>query len=166
MHAIWDILNACPLFRVRLIVRTFIRKLGVNAEIFLNGKSIGKKNCLFAVAANAPFYGGGYMAAPDAVIDDGLLDFTLVDVISRFKILKFLPLYEKGDIKELDCCTLRKCESIAFKAEREVPVNLDGEILLKKSLEFSVVKNGLKFVLPAGIISPENSNKEKFVNKI
>ncbi len=133
------------------IVKTFLGKLGITADISVDGEPPQRKNCLFAVIANAPYYGGGYKGAPEAVPFDNKLDFTLVDKISKLKILKFLGLYKKGEHKKLDCCTLKNCTSMEFTAEKPIPVNLDGEIIESTNMKFELVKGAVKFVLPKGI---------------
>ena len=115
------------------------------------GIKLYRKNCLFAVIANAPYYGGGYKGAPEAVPYDNELDFTLVDKISKFKILKFLGIYKKGEHKKLDCCTMKKCSYMEFTSEKPIPVNLDGEIIESTGMKFELVKNAVKFVLPKSI---------------
>ena len=141
------------------IVKVFLSKLGVSINLSIDDKPMGKISCLFAVIANAPFYGGGYMGAPDAVPDDGHLDFTLVDVVSRPKILKFLPLYENGRHGGLDCCTLKTCHSMEFSSDIAIPVNLDGEIVEAKEMRFEIVKKGISFVIPRGV-------KHKILTKV
>ena len=91
------------------------------------------------------------MGAPDAVPYDGKLDFTLVDNISKLKILNFLGLYKKGEHKSLDCCTLKNCHSMEFTSEKPIPVNLDGEIIETAHMKFELVKSAVKFVIPSGI---------------
>ena len=132
-------------------VRTFLGKLGITANISVDGGEYEQKNCLFAVIANAPYYGGGYKGAPEAVPYDNKLDFTLVDNISKLKILKFLGIYKKGEHKKLDCCTLKNCTSMAFTAEKPIPVNLDGEIVETTNMRFELVKNAVKFVVPKSV---------------
>lgn len=133
------------------IARTFLGKLGITADISVDSGEYERQNCLFAVIANAPYYGGGYMGAPDAVPYDNKLDFTLVDKISKLKILKFLTLYKKGEHKKLDCCTLKNCTCMEFISEKPIPVNLDGEILETTNMKFELVKNAVKFVLPQSV---------------
>ncbi len=133
------------------IVKTFLGKLGIAADISVDGEAPQRKNCLFAVIANAPYYGGGYKGAPEAVPYDNKLDFTLVDKISKFKILKFLGIYKKGEHKKLDCCTLKNCKCMEFVSEKPIPVNLDGEIIETTNMKFELVKSAVKFVVPKGI---------------
>lgn len=133
------------------IVKTFLGKLGITADISVDGEKPQRKNCLFAVIANAPYYGGGYKGAPDAIPYDNKLNYTLVDKISKSRILKFLKLYKKGEHKTLDFCTLKSCTSMEFSSEKPIPVNLDGEIIETNHMRFELVKNAVKFIVPKSI---------------
>ena len=133
------------------VLKTFLGKIGVTVDLSVDGGEKKRENCLFAVIANAPYYGGGYKSAPDADPFDNVLDFTKVDTVSKLKIPKFLSLYEKGLHASLDYCTLKRCQSMEFTAERPVPVNLDGEITETTHMLFTLVKGGVKFVLPRSV---------------
>ena len=146
----WPLVSG-PLAYKLAIVKTFLRKLGVKIKITVDNDEPYEAHCLFAVVANAPYYGGGYMAAPKADPSDNKLDFTQVDVISRFRVLKFLSLYSKGLHGKLDYCTMRNCNSMEFVSERPIPVNLDGEILESKGMKFEIVKDAVSFVVPKGV---------------
>lgn len=134
------------------IVKTFLsKKLGITANISVDGSKPELTDCLFAVIANAPYYGGGYKGAPNAVPYDNKLDFTLVNCIPRLKIPKFLSLYKNGEHKILDYCTLKNCTSMEFSASKPIPVNLDGEIIEVTDMKFELVKKGVKFIVPTHV---------------
>ena len=132
------------------IIKTFMKKIGVRINISIDDSEPVASDCLFAVIANGPYYGGGYMAAPGAIPNDGKLNFTLVDTISKLKIPGFLKKYKQGSIDNLDYCKLDNCEKLSFTADVPTPVNLDGEIIETKSLEFSIVKDAIDFIVPQG----------------
>ena len=146
----WPLVSG-PLAYKLAIVKTFLSKIGIEAKITVDGNETYNQRCLFAVVANGPYYGGGYMAAPYAVPDDGKLDFTMVDVISKLRVPKFLKLYEKGEFQSLDYCRMKNCTSMEFVSEKPVPVNLDGEIIESSHLKFEIVKGGINFVIPKGV---------------
>lgn len=133
------------------VLKTFFGKIGVTIDLSVDGGEKKTENCLFAVIANAPYYGGGYKSAPEANPFDNALDFTKVDTVSKLKVPKFLSLYEKGLHASLDYCTIKRCNNMEFTAKVPVPVNLDGEIIETKSMSFSLVKGGVKFVLPRSV---------------
>ena len=133
------------------IAKTLLKRLGVRIRLSVDGGDFKQKDCLFAVIANAPYYGGGYKGAPDAVPNDSELDCTVVDTVSKFKILKLLPIYKRGEHKSLDVCTLSRCKSMEFESDRPIPVNLDGEIIETKKMRFELVEKAVKFVVPQGV---------------
>lgn len=133
------------------IVKAFLHKIGVKINLKVNSNVFNNRWCLFAVIANGPYYGGGFMAAPKAVPNDGKLNFTLVDLISKLKIPKFLKKYEKGDIEDLSYCQLDECEEMSFTADKPIPINLDGEIIESTEMKFSIVKNAVRFIIPKGV---------------
>ncbi|MBR2134190.1 MAG: YegS/Rv2252/BmrU family lipid kinase [Eubacterium sp.] len=69
------------------------KKTGEN----FNYKSDNKDYALFAIC-NASYYGGGFMPAPDAVLDDGKLDFVLVKGLSLAKALPLISKYSEGKV--------------------------------------------------------------------
>ncbi|MCQ2455287.1 MAG: YegS/Rv2252/BmrU family lipid kinase [Clostridia bacterium] len=133
------------------IAKSFLSKIGIKIKLSIDDKIPQVKTCLFAVIANGPFYGGGYMAAPKAVPNDGKLNFTMVDIISKLRVPSFLKKYEKGDIFDLDYCSLCDCSSMSFDSDTPIPVNLDGEIIETKSMRFEIVKSAVKFIIPKGV---------------
>ena len=88
------------------------------------------------------------MGAPDAVPNDGMLDFTLVDMIKRLHIPKFLSLYKKGRHGSLKACSMQRCKKFEFVSEKPIPVNMDGEIVFADSLRFEIVPDAINFLLP------------------
>lgn len=69
-----------------------------------NGKEyqineINKDYALFAIC-NASYYGGGFCPAPNAVLDDGKLDYTLVNGISLAQALPMISKYSTGEANE------------------------------------------------------------------
>ena len=60
------------------LVYTAFKKFNTKFDIAIDGQHIGKIPCLFAVCANAPFYGGGFKCAPLANPADEKLDFSIM----------------------------------------------------------------------------------------
>ena len=133
------------------IIKLFLGKIGLDLNIKLDDKIEIKKNCLFAVCANGPVYGGGYTSAPYATPFDGKLDFTIVDTISKLKVLPFLKSYSDGTQEKYDYCTMGNCQSMEIYADKPFPVNLDGEIIPKTHVKFEIVKKAIKFILPKSL---------------
>ncbi|MBR3144788.1 MAG: diacylglycerol kinase family lipid kinase [Clostridia bacterium] len=149
----WPLVTG-PIAYKLAIVKNLVKRLGVKIKVSVDGENPVEADCLFAALSNAPYYGGGYMSAPKAVPYDRILDFTLVDTISKLKVPSFLSLYEKGEHATLPFCHLKRCGSMEFWSDKPIPVNLDGEIIETTNMLFSIVKDAVNFILPAGIKLP------------
>jgi len=110
----------------------------------------------FALAGSGQFYGGGYHGAPEAVPDDGLLDFVLIKRTNKLKILSLLPRYKRGEHREDDFGGLvfkhrgRKMEVRALTQNPAV-INLDGETARRNEITFEVVPKAINLLLPKGV---------------
>ena len=161
----WPLVSGSAAYNLA-IVKTFLKKIGIKMKVSVDDEAPVDVDCLFAVAANGPCYGGGYVAAPQANPYDGKLDFTLVNTISKLKVLRFLPLYKNGKHTKLDYCTLKTCKSMEFFADKPIPVNLDGEIVSSKNMRFEIVKKAVKFIAPNGIETANEPQKSKVLTNI
>lgn len=130
------------------VVKAFLGKIGINMKVTTDGEVFKEGSVLFAVCANAPVYGGGYISAPRAVLNDGVLDCVTIDTVKKLQIPSLLPKYKSGKHEELDVCTYGRCKSFEFVADREIPVSLDGEIIHTNSFKCEIVEKGINFVLP------------------
>ena len=133
------------------LIKTFLGKIGIKMKVMADGKLFKEGSFLFAVCANAPVYGGGYISAPGADVTDGVLNCVTIDTIKKRQIFGLLPLYKKGQHEKIDECTSGRCKSFEFEAEKEIPVSLDGEIIHTKSLKCKILEKAINFALPAEI---------------
>lgn len=149
------------------LIYTFFSKMGVNLKIKIdNGKSIIEQKSLFAVIANAPNYGGGFYPTPKAEPFDGKLDYSVISVVSRLKILSLLGVYRKGTHVGLDICKIGTCQKMEIVAESKVPINMDGEITYSDKVDFEIVKKGVKLILPKPIAAVWSEKADKVGAKI
>lgn len=137
------------------VVDTICHPIGqkMKIEIVLADKTviIREGKYLMAVAANGQCYGGGYCGAPDAMINDGLLDFVLVKKISRFQIPKVLGKYKSGRHEGIKC--IEHLRGIAMKvvAKKKVVCNVDGECFESADVAFWVKPGAYRLVLPVSV---------------
>jgi diacylglycerol kinase (ATP) len=99
---------------------------------------------MFAVC-NARFIGGGYAVAPDALIDDGLLD---VLVVRRMSMLDFIAVLQRiASGAACDHADVLHFRSSSFDLEfdRTVRVNTDGELLEADACRYHVRHAGARF---------------------
>ncbi|MBQ7203976.1 MAG: hypothetical protein IJS03_08205 [Eubacterium sp.] len=101
-----------------------------------------KDYALFAIC-NASYYGGGFCPAPNSVLDDGLLDFALVNGLPLHKALPMIPKYSAGNANEETCpglITTGRLKSGKIWMEDGSPLlgNCDGENFNYTELNFRV----------------------------
>lgn len=110
-------------------------------------KTVEKKVLLVAVA-NGIAYGGGMKVAPEASIEDGLLNVTVVEKMPRWRIALELPKFVKGEHEAIKYIEKYKCESVTIETEKPEPLNMDGDIIGSTPVTFKVIKNAINVFAP------------------
>ena len=77
------------------IVEQLCGQIGRKIEYDIDGETL-TVDCLMCAICNGKAYGGGFLASPEAVPDDGWLDVFIIRKVSRLTIAKLLGLYKKG----------------------------------------------------------------------
>jgi len=127
----------------------FFKKVRHRFEICIDEHEPICGEFIFALAGNARYYGGGFCGAPEAVPNDGLLDFVLVGAVSRPRILGLISKFKAGRIlEEADICQFYRGKRMTVKAETPSAINADGECVIQTEETFEVIPNGLRFVVP------------------
>lgn len=108
-----------------------------------------KKEFLMTILANGSFYGGGMKPAPKAKIDDGVLDFCLVDKISRLKIFKLFPAFKEGLHESMKEVTMERGTSGSIESQIPFTFGVDGEVDTATKIEFELLPNSLRIIVPA-----------------
>ncbi len=102
-------------------------------------------------ACNGQYYGGGFHPTPDALPDDGLLDFLLVKGVSRLTAASVVGKYAKGQAASYpQYITIRRGKEMTVECETMSRVNVDGERLDANSLSFRLSAKKLNFFYPVG----------------
>ncbi len=84
---------------------------------------------MMAAAANAPRFGGGMLAAPEASMQDGLLDIVILRETSRSGLVRLLPRVYKGThLADPACCVFRAAQ-VRFSSRPRAVIYADGEPL-------------------------------------
>ncbi len=137
------------------VVKMLFTNLGANMKVKIHSNSGVKEykdNYLFVVGANGVCYGGGYYAAPNAVLDDNLLEFVLIKTPSLLNFMKLVNLYKKGlhmSNKKFDkYLTYIRGTKIEIECEKEVYCNFDGECSMVKSDVMQLGEHKVRFIVP------------------
>ena len=100
-------------------------------------------------AANSKAYGGGMYAAPDALLDDGLLDVPYCEQISKLRFLtRILPKVFKGThVREPSVHVLRG-RVLEIAADRPFTLYADGDPIGELPLRVSVLPAAVRVLVP------------------
>ena len=126
------------------------RQLRVRMET-LDGEVACEGNYLFSLAANGQYYGGGYRGAPQARLNDGMLDFVLIDTIKRYSVLGFLKKYKAGNHLDMPIVHTYRGYRMHVTANEPLTVCVDGECFADRQVTFAILPQAVKFVLPVGV---------------
>ncbi len=104
--------------------------------------------CLLLAIANGKYYGGGILPAPEARIDDGLLDICLIREKNFLEILTTLHKYVKGKHRGLPGVSFYKSGEVKVVCDQETALNIDGEIVQGRKAVFKVIPGAINLVVP------------------
>lgn len=105
-------------------------------------------NFVFAFCGNSRFYGGGYQAAPYAVPDDGLLDFSIVRAMKLPRLITQIGNYKKGKHFKWPETTYVRGKKMTIHSDTPASVNVDGECDLVTDSTFEIIPSAFSFVIP------------------
>ena len=81
--------------------------------------------------------------------------------MSRLRIISLLKKYTRGDHVNLPICSYSRGKKITVTADKETPVNLDGEVIYAKKIVFEVLPRFVRFLLPKGCFPKGTAVTEK-----
>ena len=139
------------------ILTSLCSKLGHKLRIEADGE-VFTDNYLMLAICNGKTYGGGFQAAPEADLQDGLLDLVLVKKLSRLRIAGVVNTYKQGKhivdgtvIEPLqDIVTYRQVRQVNIQVldHRPIIINQDGECEPKMKLQAQIQPHAVRIILP------------------
>jgi YegS/Rv2252/BmrU family lipid kinase len=101
-------------------------------------------------AANSKSYGGGMRAAPDAMLDDGLLEVVVLENISKLNFLrKVLPRVFKGTHVQLPSVHVYRAAEVEISADRSFTMYADGDPIGDLPIRVRAVRGAVSVLVPA-----------------
>jgi len=98
--------------------------------------------------ANGRFFGGSMQIAPLAQANDNLFDIVLITALSRLEVLKHIGKIYSGAHLSLPQVKTTRGQSVRITSEEHVPLELDGEQPGTLDAEFTIIANGINFLVP------------------
>lgn len=133
------------------ILAEFVRLRGIPFEITLelaDGREVHiDRDLVMATVGNGRTYGGGIPICPDADLEDGLLDVTLVRPAGRLRLLRLLPRVYRGTHTSVEQVSTYRVRG-ARLASAGVTAYADGDPLGPLPVAVTVVPRALRVFSP------------------
>jgi YegS/Rv2252/BmrU family lipid kinase len=102
-------------------------------------------------AANSKTYGGGMRAAPDALLDDGLLDVIVLENVSKIRFLtRILPKVFSGKHVEEPNVKAFRAREVLVSADRSFTMYADGDPIGELPVRVRALSGAVRMLVPAG----------------
>lgn len=117
----------------------------------MDGAPYEKETLMFTVC-NGRREGGGFLLAPNAEMDDGILNYTVANVIPRWKMLSAIPHFINGTHNKLDYIQTGTLKKLEVTSNKPLWIHADGETFAAFSskvmgLTLEVVPNAIQIIL-------------------
>jgi YegS/Rv2252/BmrU family lipid kinase len=101
-------------------------------------------------ACNSKTYGGGMRAAPDAMLDDGLLEVVVLESIGKLAFLtRILPKVFKGTHVHERSVSVFRAKEVALSADRAFTMYADGDPIGELPLRVRALPGAITMLTPA-----------------
>jgi YegS/Rv2252/BmrU family lipid kinase len=147
-----------PLFRgfARYILAVlkviFSNYIIMNMKIKTDEKEWEQETIMLALN-NGPREGGGFHTGPHAVMDDGILDYTIVDKVSRLKMLMLLIPFMNGTQEKDKAVYMGTFKTMEVTSDKPMYLHTDGEMFAGLNhdvhyLKVEVLPEALEVIVP------------------
>ena len=131
-------------------LRTIIQGIHRPYRVAVDGEEVPGEAFTLICACNGRYYGGGFNPSPDAMPDDGLLNFLIIPAVSRFTVLALIQKFARGEAGEIPGVILRQGRELRVTCDRMSMLNLDGERVDDTELVARLSERKVNFIYPAG----------------
>ncbi len=154
----WPLLSGSLAYLVSVVIM-LVKKKGADIRIEYSDGRIKDGKILLAAIANGCYCGGGVKGVPYCDLNDGLMDVSIINDISRSFFIRLFPSYAKGTHPENK--SMIKKNVLEYTKEKTLTITAngeslrlctDGEITTQKRIGFTAVKNAFRFIVPAGVL--------------
>ncbi len=115
-----------------------------SGRLLIPGQDPIEGNMLFGAVGNNHFAGGGFDIAPNAKLDDGLLDLTAIMHSPGFSLPELARELENPMNPDNRFVFYRQLMEFTIEADQKLHCNLDGEPVRKKKLKFNILPQHLR----------------------
>lgn len=123
---------------------------GKRVHLELDGQPLEKSFFVTNVAVgNGRFHGGGMHPCPQAVLNDGLLDVTVIDYLPAWELVRDIHVLYSDNVYRHPKVHPFRARTVTARAEELTRIEVDGEALGSLPLEITLLPRCLTVVVPA-----------------
>ena len=137
-----------PLAYIRCAAEALPELRAYRTRVVLDDTTPLELNLYNAIIANGRFVAGGTPVAPQASIDDGLLDLVLVPERPMGEIAAMVAQMLLGKHLASDAVVFRRAAKVYIDSTPGMWFNVDGELVGNEPATFEVLPRALQFVAP------------------
>ena len=113
-------------------------------KIVTNAKELEGRYFMISIA-NGSRYGGGFLVAPRAKIDDGLFNVVAIRAIHPLSRIRHLPKVSAGKHLNLSFITEQLSDSVIIRSEKALPAHIDGDYTVSREFHIQMFPGLLIF---------------------
>ena len=122
------------------VIQTILRDHHpIPMEITLDGQPL-REEVIMLTLCNGPREGGGFLVAPEARPDDGVLHYALIRRLSRLMMFRLIPEVMKGTHGRFRPVRLGTFGRLELKAELPMTIHMDGEMFASPTADVRQLK--------------------------
>jgi diacylglycerol kinase (ATP) len=153
-----------PLAYMRAAIGALPELKGFLTRITLNGAEVLELETYNIVVSNGRYVASGIPVAPQAVLDDGVLDVMIAPATTIPQLAVLVPTVLLGRHTDSDLLLFRKATRVEIECDPPMGFNVDGELVGEGPARFEVIPRALRMIVGAveeGTFSaPETSGEE------
>jgi len=110
--------------------------------------------------ANGAYLGGGMWIAPNADVNDGLLDVVTIGDVSRWLGIRSLPMLYRGTHGRLAQVEFGRARRVEIESDEPIGVEADGELAGNTPAVFEIIPAALQVIdwNPSGILTRDRAH--------
>jgi diacylglycerol kinase (ATP) len=133
------------------VIQTIIRNHDAPSMHITADEATFRQDILMLTLCNGRREGGGFLVAPEAKPDDGLLDYVIIRKVSRPMMFRLIPEVMKGTHGRFKAVQLGRFRHLEVRSERPMTIHADGEMLAGfpstvQALTIDVLPGALKVI--------------------
>ena len=117
-------------------------------EVTLDGGPPREVTGYTVAAANSGAYGGGMYLAPDASLEDGMLDVVMVEHVPKLRFLRLLPTVFKGEHVKQRMWSSSAAREVSISADRPFTMYADGDPIDELPVTVRALPRAVRVIVP------------------